>query len=133
MKKSEKNLSVIQNFILHLTHSSKIEDMPVGELDVLHNEVMEFTPELLYKVAKEYIKEDHVDGEDMENDEIIIPKYSAESSFVFEDKEKLYPENIVVISDLGETIGTESIATFPIDVKDELDNLLNIINEQVKY
>jgi len=57
MKKSDKNLAVIQNFILHVTHSSN------DESDVRFKELMTFTPEQLYQMALDYIEEDHVDGE----------------------------------------------------------------------
>ena len=59
-------------------------------------------------------------------------KYWVESSFDFEDKEMAYPETLVVGSDLGDEIGTETIATFPIDVKVELEDLIRAINEQIK-
>jgi hypothetical protein len=48
-KHSERNLSVIENFILHYTH---------GEQHPLYNEMMQS--------ASEYIEEDHVDGEGSE-------------------------------------------------------------------
>lgn len=55
MKKSEKNLMVIENFILFLTHCSDDKDpeflMP-----------QTYTPEELYRVAYDYIEEDWVDG-----------------------------------------------------------------------
>ena len=46
MKKSDKNLSVINNFILYYTHDNK--DMNCDEM---------------YQAAINYIKEDWVDGE----------------------------------------------------------------------
>lgn len=49
MKKSEKNLAVIENFILHLTHSS--------EGDPIFKVPQTYTPEELYRVAYDYIKE----------------------------------------------------------------------------
>ena len=58
-------------------------------------------------------------------------KYWVESSFEFEDQDKLFPETLVVISDLGDEIGTETIGTFPIDVKVELGDLIRVINEQL--
>lgn len=55
-------------------------------------------------------------------------KYWIESSFDFEDKEKEYDEHLIVAVDMGE-YGTESIASFPIDVKCDLDGLIERINE----
>jgi hypothetical protein len=59
-------------------------------------------------------------------------KYWVESSFVFEDTDKEFPETLVVVSDLGDEIGTETIGTFPIDVKVELEDLIRAINKQIK-
>ena len=59
-------------------------------------------------------------------------RYWVESSFEHEDKEREYPETLVVVSDLGDEIGTETIGTFPIEVEDELVSLLYSINEQIK-
>lgn len=57
MTKADQNLALIQNFILHITHVS-------DEREADFKEPMTFTPELLYKMAEEYIEEDHVDGKD---------------------------------------------------------------------
>lgn len=54
MKNSERNLAVIENFILYLTHSSK------GDNDF--TEPQTYTPEELYRIAYDYIEEDHIDG-----------------------------------------------------------------------
>lgn len=55
MTKADANLAVIENFILHITH--------VGdESEPDYREEIAFTPEELYKMAKDYIDEDHVDG-----------------------------------------------------------------------
>lgn len=63
MKKSDLNLSVIENFILHLTHSGE------HGMDAHYKEEMTFTPEEMYRVAKEYIEGDHVDGVDGDEEE----------------------------------------------------------------
>lgn len=55
-RKSEKNLAVIQNFILHLTHSDNHDE------DEYFNDAQLWTPKLMYEAALDYIKEDHVDG-----------------------------------------------------------------------
>jgi hypothetical protein len=55
MKNSERNRAVIENFILHITHCSKV--------DYNEDDLMEFTPKQMYDMADDYIKEDHVDGE----------------------------------------------------------------------
>lgn len=66
MNKAEQNLAVIQNFILHLTHSSQ-DDHDADEEIVL-------TPQIMYQSAEDYIAEDHVDGYgNPENDEERVP------------------------------------------------------------
>lgn len=64
MKQSQKNLDVINNFILHLTHCGE------HGLDSNFNDLMRFTPEEMYRIAKEYIDEDHVDGVDADEPEV---------------------------------------------------------------
>lgn len=56
MKKSELNLMVLQNFILHVTHASE------GDNDA--NKPITITANELYQMADDYIEEDHVDGKD---------------------------------------------------------------------
>lgn len=56
---SQRNLSVIENFILFLTHCSDDK-----EPDFVKPQT--YTPEELYRVAYDYILEDHVDGEESE-------------------------------------------------------------------
>ena len=67
-------------------------------------------------IAKQYIKEDHVDGEGNPEDHIVT--YGAESSYDHEDKDKEYDEHIVVVADFGEDVGTQTVAT--------LDNIENL-------
>ena len=66
MKQSEKNLLVIENFILHITGSSDDTD----------REKIGYSPFDLYQMAKDYIKEDHVDGEQNPEDEIGVVAYN---------------------------------------------------------
>lgn len=101
MKKSVKNLSVIENFILHITH--------ITENDADANDPQTFTANQLYQLARGYIAEDHADGEGNEEDHIVT--YGAESSFVTEDRNKEYPEHIVIVGDYGEEEGTRTVAT----------------------
>ena len=54
-------------------------------------------------------------------------KYWIESSFIFEDKAKEYDEHLIVAVDMGDD-GTESIASFPTDVKGDLEGLIKRIN-----
>lgn len=61
MKKSDLNLAVIQNFILHITHASEQD---------YDNTPMSFTADELYRMAVDYIEEDHVDGKENPEDEI---------------------------------------------------------------
>ena len=58
-KHSQRNLDVIENFILHITHCS-------NESDEEFTTPQSYTPEELYNLAYEYILEDHVDGEESE-------------------------------------------------------------------
>ena len=51
-----------------------------------------------------------------------IISYGAESSFDHEDKDKEYPEYIVVVADFGEELGTQTVATF-----DGVENLIKIL------
>ena len=119
-KKSDRNLAVIQNFILHLTHSSN----PSDGIDDLFEVLQAFTPKTLNRVANEYIQEDHIDGLDAEQDE--IPTFHAQSSFTHEDKEKEYEENIVVFTDRGEN-GTETIAT--IQGAENLNAIIGLLSD----
>lgn len=55
MTKADLNLSLIQNFILHITHVSDSNEADFKT-------PMTFTPEQLYQMCDDYIDEDHVDG-----------------------------------------------------------------------
>lgn len=104
MKKSTLNLAVIENFILHLTHSGD------HGLDANFEVPQTYTPKEMYEMAKMYIEEDYVDGKENPEDEIV--EFSAESSFITEDQEKEYPETVVVVANFGDEIGTQTVATF---------------------
>lgn len=112
MKKSDRNLAVIQNFILHMTHSSIPHDRVDG-WDEYAAIPTTLTPDDMYRIAEEYIEEDHVDGRDNPEDHVVT--FGAESSWSHEDQAQEFPENVVVIADFGED-GTATIAT--IDSKD---------------
>jgi hypothetical protein len=62
MKKSELNLEVINNFILHITHSTE------GDFDA--NDALKLTSNELYQMARDYIEEDHIDGVDGDKNSI---------------------------------------------------------------
>jgi hypothetical protein len=119
MKNSERNLSVLQNFILHITHSSDNED----------NTPITFTPSELYQMANDYIEEDHVDGKENPEDEIIKVKFWVESSFDHEDKDKEYPETLIVGQDMGDEHGTQTIGSFGLSIKEDIENLIEHFNE----
>jgi hypothetical protein len=124
MKNSDKNLSVIQNFILHLTHSGE------HELDDNYKEEMVFTPEIMYRVAKEYVEEDHVDGKD--NPEDHIPTFGAESSFQTEDRAEDFPEQVIIVADFGEE-GTQTACSIDsADVKG-VNELIEFIKDPYKH
>lgn len=63
-RKPENNKALIDNFILHLTHCDRNPD------DGSYKDLMRFTPEEMYQACDDYIKEDHVDG--YERDEEIL-------------------------------------------------------------
>jgi len=63
MTQADKNLAVIQNFILHMTHSSIPCDRVNGE-DEYATTKIDLTPDDMYRIAEEYIEEDHADGRD---------------------------------------------------------------------
>jgi hypothetical protein len=121
MKKLQKNLGVIQNFILYFTHASKLADGG----DINYEVPQSITPKQLYEGADNYIEIDHVDGEDNYEDHIVT--YSAESSFDHEDKDREYPEHIVVVADFGEEVGTMIVGSFN-DIKE-----LETLNELLKF
>lgn len=98
---SDRNLIVLENFILYITGCNENDEDSCTQ--------QSFSPNELYQMAKDYIKEDHVDGK--ENSEDIIVTYGAESSFVTEDRDRKYPENVVVVADYGEEEGTKTVAT----------------------
>jgi|TARA_R110002012_G_C11543444_1_gene601677 hypothetical protein len=53
-----------------------------------------------------------------------------ESSYDFEDKKQKYEEVLIVAIDKGEE-GTETIQSFNINQKTELEHLVNYINKEV--
>ena len=53
-----------------------------------------------------------------------------ESSYDFEDKKQKYEEVLIVAIDKGEE-GTETIQSFNINPKTELEHLVNYINKEV--
>lgn len=57
MKKQERNLMVLENFILHLTHTDDDTD----------NKKESHSPKDLYEAVRMYIKEDWSDGEGAED------------------------------------------------------------------
>ena len=58
--------------------------------------------------------------------------YSIESSYDFEDKEKEYPEQYVVVADGGEEYGTCTVTTFPFETDIEsLKYLIEHFNNPV--
>ena len=56
-------------------------------------------------------------------------KYWVESSYDFEDKNKEYKEHLIVAVDYGNE--TESIASFSVDLKEDVVALLNHINRRL--
>ena len=105
MTNSEKNLLVLQNFILHVTHCNDDGkdvnwDTPLAGL----------TPEDLYQHAIDYIEEDHVDGKENPDDN--------EGIDLFETPEAL-PYNVRAIISMfsSSTNGYEDCASFVIQLE----------------
>tara|TARA_R110000824_G_scaffold106610_2_gene251954 strand:+ start:12125 stop:12514 length:390 start_codon:yes stop_codon:yes gene_type:complete len=105
MKKSQVNLAVLENFVLWFTHMNRDEASDEGGLKC----VFQLTGERFYQAIDDYIEEDHVDGKDNREDHIVT--YGAESSFKTEDRDKEYPEAVVVVGDFGPEIGTQTACT----------------------
>jgi len=104
-KHSQKNLAVLENFILFFTHVSHPRDGEDPNFEVAEL----YTAKRMYEMAVAYTKEDHVDGEDNLEDHIVT--YGAESSFHHEDKEKQYPECVIIVADFGDEVGTATIGS----------------------
>ena len=112
-KHSDRNLMTIENFILHMTHCS------IDGGDDGYDKPFNLTPEQMYQCAIEYIEEDWSDGK--ENEEDIIPEFTADSSYVVEDVEKKFPEHVVIMADYGLERGTETVGCMS-----DIDNLANV-------
>jgi len=110
---SDRNLMTIENFILHMTHCS------IGGGDDGYDKPFNLTPEQMYQCAIEYIEEDHSDGKD--NEEDIIPNFTADSSYASEDVEKKFPEHVVITADYGWKKGNEVVGRMS-----NIDNLANV-------
>ena len=121
MKQSEKNRHVINNFILHLTHCG------FGGGEKEFKEQQSYSPEELYAIATAYIKEDHADGEGNEEDHIVT--YGAESSFQTDDREKAYPEQVSIVADFGEEVGTCTAVTIDSTDVAGIQELLDFIEK----
>ena len=59
-----------------------------------------------------------------------MKKYWIESSHLHDDKDKEYPEHLIVAVDYGDEDGTESIASFDLELKEDLEVLINHFNNQ---
>lgn len=66
---------VLENFILHITHASENDNMSDEKITLTANE--------LYKMAAEYIEEDHTDGKENPEDDWV----SAETRLQFIEKD----------------------------------------------
>jgi len=78
-------------------------------------------------MAKEYIKEDHYDGEDNPEDHIVT--YGAESSFQTDDREKEFPEQVSIVADFGEEVGTCTAVTIDSTDVAGIQELLDFIEK----
>jgi hypothetical protein len=57
-------------------------------------------------------------------------RFRVESSYDFEDKEKEFFEHLIVVA-VDDKQGTQSIATFPLESKVDVENLIKHFNEAV--
>ena len=58
-------------------------------------------------------------------------KLWSESSYLLEDTEKEFSEQIVIVIDKGEEEGTETIVTFPIKYKKEIEILIKTLTQTI--
>lgn len=123
MKKSEQNLKVINNFILFFTQVSHSSD---GE-DPKFEEPRTYTGKQIYDLAKIYIEEDHVDGKENEEDHVVT--YGAESSFQTDDREEAFPEQVSIVADFGEEVGTCTAVTIDSTDVQGIQALLDFIEK----
>jgi hypothetical protein len=84
MKKSAKNLMVIENFILHATHCSEGDSNANSPIPILANQP-ELTANKLYEMARDYIAEDHVDGVDADTDTLKLVHDKDNARVILED------------------------------------------------
>jgi len=54
-------------------------------------------------------------------------KYRIESSYDFEDVEERFPEHLIVVYE-GNDEGTESVASFSLEARTDLENFLQHLN-----
>jgi len=128
MKHSERNLTVIRNFLLHLTHCENNDKTAITPDGIpLWKYQLVLTPEMLYRIADEYIEEDHVDGKDNPEDEIIPTTYWTESSWLHQDIDKEFPELLDVNINHGHD-GSCQFQSFDIQLKREIEQLITYIN-----
>lgn len=117
MKKSDRNKSVIENFAWYLTHCSNVNNDP--RID----EKLGMTNRQIYAAIESYIAEDHTDGRESEEDHIVT--YGVEGSFVTEDPDEQYSEQVVVVADYGDERGTETVVCIDgIDNRQRIETLL---------
>ena len=93
MKKSEKNLMTIENFILYFTTKSEGDDREVDKM---------------YQRARDYIEEDHVDGEPIDKPQrvelVLWETVRADCKYPKEDNNKGYIYGLNLLCENNEEI-----------------------------
>ena len=124
MKKSELNKGVLENFALWYTHKNRDEANNEEGL----KDIFQLSAERLYQAIDEYISEDHVDGEDNQEDHIVT--FGTESSYKTDDPNHLFDELTLVVADFGEEIGTQTVTSIEgIENKEPIEQLLEFIKD----
>lgn len=77
---------VIENFILHVTHCSEGDSNANSPIPILANQP-ELTANKLYEMARNYIAEDHVDGEPADTDKLKLVYDKPNARVIFENDE----------------------------------------------
>ena len=115
MKNSEKNLMVLENFILHVTHTNE------GDSDA--NQAFLTTPNELYQMARDYIKEDHVDGEGNPEDNQDAIKDEVASTAAYIVRQDLLNGTFFQTYDEAKKVAKEFVEKYPPETKWGENNL----------
>ena len=109
MKNSEKNKLVLENFILHVTHTSE------GDSDA--NQSFMISPNELYQMARDYIEEDHVDGKGNPSDDIEAIREEVALVTAYIVRQELLYGSFFNTYDGAKEIASKFVEKFPPETK----------------